>query len=407
MALQTASTAALMKLVTIVFGGGFGDEAKGETVAEIARVTRASLTARFNGGATAGHKVYVKYRNGKIIGHEFQQFGSGTLEGCETYLSKYFRFSPYNFIGEWGELKEIGFRDDVSQRVMLDERAVITTPYHAAYSKMMGPIHNRGTCGIGAGESWRYSLVHPESTIYGADLKDETLMRQKLAMQSLHYREAASRNETCNRANSIEVIADMFAWTGSLLRIVGESDWLTMREKHQSIVLEGSQGYWISINSPFAPYVTSSDTSPKQALEMLDGYDGKVDTVMCMNMVSSRHGPGPLPTEDKALDAVFKPYAHEGQWNGISRYGWFDSYLTKKTIQEVGGITYFAVSHLDCFDKLPRWRIALNYRNKKSKPVYRSFKRLDSYMRCIEEQVGHRINIGGYNTYEREFISYP
>ena len=395
-----------LRRIVIVFGAAFGDEGKGLTVAEIAKLIKATLTVRFNGGATAGHSVWRKRKNGRIEKHVYQQFGSSTFEHASTYLSKFFRFKPYDFIGELTELKELGFNDKVTQRVMLDQRAVVTTPYHTAHSQMMGPIHNRGTCGVGSGESWRYSLVHPESTIYGADLLDEALMRSKLRMQAEYYKEASPLGYITQKANAVEEIADFMAWVGSMIKIVGEDDWLRMRDEHKAIVMEGSQGYWISVNSPFAPYVTSSDTSPRQAREMINGYTGNVSTVACVNMYTSRHGPGPLPTEDPKLFEIFKAYAHEGQWNGVSRYGWFDSYLTAKCLQEVGCIDYMAVSHLDHFNDLDRWRMALNYRNKKGDPVYRSFKRLDSYLKCMAEQVGHEINIVGRNPYEREFINF-
>ena len=68
----------------IVVGLGWGDEGKGATVDALVAFTKADRVVRFNGGQQAAHNVIA---NG--VHHTFASFGSGSLAGVPTYVSKY------------------------------------------------------------------------------------------------------------------------------------------------------------------------------------------------------------------------------------------------------------------------------------------------------------------------------
>ena len=76
----------------IVVDLGFGDAGKGATVdwlcSDQADLGVAAVV-RFNGGAQAAHNVTVGERH-----HTFSQFGSGTLSGVPTFLSRFVLFEP-------------------------------------------------------------------------------------------------------------------------------------------------------------------------------------------------------------------------------------------------------------------------------------------------------------------------
>ena len=76
--------------VQIVVGLGFGDEGKGATVDALAKELIEQgepkpLVIRFSGGPQAAHNVY----SDAGAHHTFSQFGSATLRGCFTLLSRH------------------------------------------------------------------------------------------------------------------------------------------------------------------------------------------------------------------------------------------------------------------------------------------------------------------------------
>ena len=79
----------------IVVGLGFGDEAKGATVDFLCAQDDVAGVVRFNGGAQAAHNVVADGRH-----HTFRQFGSGTLSGVPTFLSRYCLVEPIGLAGE-------------------------------------------------------------------------------------------------------------------------------------------------------------------------------------------------------------------------------------------------------------------------------------------------------------------
>ena len=91
---------------------GFGDAGKGSIVDYLTRTHAAHTVIRYNGGAQAGHRVVelasdgVTYRE-----HVFAQFGSGTLAGAATYLSRYMLLDPLAMLAEEAHLQSIGITD--------------------------------------------------------------------------------------------------------------------------------------------------------------------------------------------------------------------------------------------------------------------------------------------------------
>jgi len=65
----------------------------------------------------------------------------------------------------------------------------------------------------------------------------------------------------------------------------------------------------------------------------------------------TRHGPGPLPTHDRALDARLRePHnANEG-WQGVFRRGHPDAVLLRYALDAAGTLDGLVVSHLDAVD---------------------------------------------------------
>ena len=92
-----------------VIGANAGDEGKGNIVSYLVSQVENPLVIRFNGGAQAGHTVVSP----EGVRHVFSHFGSGTLAGAPTYLSKYFVVNPILFNREYDVLLEKGIAPEI------------------------------------------------------------------------------------------------------------------------------------------------------------------------------------------------------------------------------------------------------------------------------------------------------
>lgn len=94
-----------MKDIKIVIGANFGDEGKGKLTDYYTKNADNCIVVCSNGGAQRGHTV-LKSDGTR---HVFHHFGSGTLNGADTYLPEDFILNPLVFREEWEELKKLGF----------------------------------------------------------------------------------------------------------------------------------------------------------------------------------------------------------------------------------------------------------------------------------------------------------
>ena len=85
--------------------------------------------------------------------HVFKHFGSGTLKGVPTYLSKHFILNPILFREEWeGLVKKKG----VTPKVIVHPEAIITTPYDMIINQIVETYRGKnrhGSCGFGIFET--------------------------------------------------------------------------------------------------------------------------------------------------------------------------------------------------------------------------------------------------------------
>ncbi len=102
---------------SVIIGSGFGDCGKGLITDFETRRIGASLVARFNGGAQAGHTVTTKDRR-----HVFGHISSGTFAGADTYLSSNFIFNPLVL-----ETELESFDEDEVPLIFVHDNAKVTT----------------------------------------------------------------------------------------------------------------------------------------------------------------------------------------------------------------------------------------------------------------------------------------
>jgi adenylosuccinate synthase len=324
----------------IVVDLGFGDCGKGTVVDYLCATTDVHTVVRFNGGAQAGHTVVLA--DGRR--HTFAQFGSGTLRpGVRTHLSRFMVVDPLALVTEAEHLIALGV-PDVWQRLTVDRRALISTPYHreANRAKELARGSGRhGSCGMGIGETMSHALDYPDDALRVGDCADPATLRHKLREIRSALGVVGPPVEACARAYAA------FAATVSIVDGVSVDD--------GPCVFEGAQGVLLDEWHGFHPYTTWSTTTFANAEALLDG--APAYRLGVLRTITTRHGAGPLPTEDATL-GISDPHNPTNPWQGEFRIGHFDAVAHRYALAVCGGVDGLALTHLD----LPVRRMCGGYR---------------------------------------------
>lgn len=334
----------------IVVGLGFGDEGKGATVDALCADGSVSAVVRFNGGAQAAHNVVVDGRH-----HTFSQFGSGTLAGVPTWLSRFVLVEPIALATESRELEAVGVTDPLSL-MSIDAQALLTTPFHVAANRARERARGddrHGSCGKGIGETVWYGLLAgaaegdvvegqrvlgepgPAPTV--GDCLNPITLRRKLDALARFY------EPLIGEGPGIDELVGLYRAFADAVRITAGHEGLLDAGR---VVFEGAQGVLLDETYGFHPHTTWSTVVPRNARELLQGRPARVIGVT--RTYQTRHGAGPLPTEDPAVLARF-PERHNGtgEFQGAWRAGHLDANLLRYSVDCCGGIDGLAVTHLD------------------------------------------------------------
>ncbi|MET0543126.1 MAG: adenylosuccinate synthetase [Variovorax sp.] len=349
-----------------LLGLGFGDCGKGLFTDFLCRRHGAHTVVRFNGGAQAGHNVVLP--DGRH--HTFSQFGAGTFQpGVATVLASPVVVHPTALAVEAEALRQVGVHDALD-RLQIDARCRVTTPFHQAAGRLREWRQGHGSCGVGVGETVRQSLAAPELTLHYGDLghadsaldKLEALRRRLLA--EFDGRPMATEAATRELALLAEPrVAPR--WLDAARAVVQRAppagrDAIARRlARPGTVVFEGAQGVLLDEWRGFHPHTTWSSVSSAAVEAVLAelGLDGTVRHLGVMRSYLTRHGAGPLPTADPALDGLAEPHNPQDGWQGRFRRGHPDAVLWRYALDAVGALDGLLVSHLDVFDRAPplRW----------------------------------------------------
>ncbi|MBL7495309.1 adenylosuccinate synthetase [Frankia sp. CNm7] len=334
---------------------GFGDAGKGTIVDHLCRVGAAAgrpvgAVVRFNGGAQAAHNVVTD--DGRH--HTFAQFGSGTLAGVPTHLSRHVLVDPLALAAEADHLVALGVADPFAA-LTTHRDALVITPYHAAANRARESARGdgrHGSCGMGIGETAAYALAHPEDAPRARDCARPARLRRLLA--ELRDRLTAELGPL-----PVPPVDDCVAAFGAFARAVRLVDdrYLADLLRAAPVVFEGAQGVLLDEWHGFHPYTTWSTTTFANAEKLLAdaGMSGEATRLGVLRTYTTRHGAGPLVTEDAALTAAL-PDRHNvtGRWQGAFRVGHFDAVAHRYAVDVAGGVDAVALTHLDAPARLRR-----------------------------------------------------
>ncbi len=251
-----------------------------------------SLVIRFNGGNQAGHSVVY---GDKI--HTFSIFGSGTLKGAKTYLSKYVTFDP---LALKTEKEVLGFFPEL----YIDANATLITPYDVFHNRNSQKYLKNGTVGIGYG-----TTIEREShgiKIYARDMLYPIVLKEKLKNIGKFYAEPVSSDDIID--NWLESIKEIVSHYEIIRTIHDIPNW------YNHLIFEGSQGILLDQKYGFFPNVTRSNTTIINAMKLIYSWrlgSNDISTYYVSRAYHTRHGIGVLPGEEIDISNYINPNLSE------------------------------------------------------------------------------------------------
>ncbi|MDI6888505.1 MAG: adenylosuccinate synthetase [Methanocellales archaeon] len=284
--------------VTIVVGGFFGDEGKGKIVAHIAHRDKPSIIARGGVGPNAGHTV----KKGKEM-HGVRMIPSGFIyKDARLLIGAGVLVDPHVLLREISEL-------GVEGRIGVDCRCPIIEEKHIEEDKGTARLADViGTTGTGCGPANKDRVMR-----CARQAKDIDMLKDYITDVALEVNEALDAGQT--------------------------------------ITIEGSQGFGISLFYGTYPYVTSKDTSASQiAADVGVGPTRIDDVVVVYKAFPTRVGAGEFPTEMSLEEAKRLGIEEFGTVTGRPRrIGRWDGKMARYSAM-VNGATQAALTGLDKLD---------------------------------------------------------
>ena len=102
----------------------------------------------------------------------------------------------------------------------------------------------------------------------------------------------------------------------------------------------------------FHPYTTWSTTTFANAETLLAEAGLTATRLGVTRCYLTRHGPGPLVTEDPTLELP-EPHNGRNEWQGAFRVGHFDAVALRYALEVAGGVDGIALTHLDVARRHP------------------------------------------------------
>lgn len=356
---------------------GYGDAGKGSIVDYLTRLHKAHTVVMYTGGAQAAHNVVTP--DGKH--HTFAQFGSGMfVPGTRSHAAHLKMVNPLSMINEERHLRSLGITD-AFERSTIDERCIITTPFHQAANRLREMFRGgarHGSCGMGIGETMSDFVTYGNQVLLAGDLSDEAKTRKKLkflqelklaqlqkVIQDIERTEPVLKElEILQGAEVIDYCVEVYKAFTQKVKVVGAEFVKALINQPGTVLFEGAQGVLLDEWYGFHPYTTWSTISFANALATLGevGFTGEVTKLGLARAYATRHGAGPFVTEDTKLSAEIPDHHNANNaWQREFRVGYFDAVATRYAIEVCGRVDYLAVTNLDRYEPVPVWKIATSY----------------------------------------------
>ncbi len=336
---------------SIVLGLQFGDEGKGSTTSYLVSKSKNPLVIRFSGGHQAGHTVIHEGNR-----HVFSSFGSGTLQGAPTFLSRYCTFYPTSVLNEYKRLKHIGVSNPV---LYVDALAPVTTPFDHYANQTQAKATQHGSVGVGFGTTIKRHESYYK--LYFQDLFNRTVLKAKMQNILAYY-------QNIERVEFPEDINDKLdKWYHAIEELIN-LDVISMNrasfyadnetgETFDHFIFEGSQGILLDMDFGFFPNVTRSNTTSKNALALIKEYGlPKPDIYYVTRAYQTRHGNGFMTNEGMPLTLTNNENETNilAEYQGRFRVAPLDMDLVNYALECDNNFSYHCNSHIiiTCLDQI-------------------------------------------------------
>lgn len=255
-----------------------------------------------NGGSQRGHTVSTP----EGIRHVFHHFGSGSLVGADTYLSKDYILNPIIFREEWFELNKIG----VVPKVFVNRECIFTTPFDMIINQIVEESRGdkrHGSCGMGIWET----IVRNEKTRHvisqystlTADKINVFLrsIRENYLLDRLKQYDINEIPEEWKDIISSDILIENYIadFMFMISHITFSDDFIL--KNYMNIVFENGQGLLLDQNiKGYGEHTTPSNTglkNPKKIIESVFGENANVEVCYVTRTYLTRHGAGRFDTE--------------------------------------------------------------------------------------------------------------
>ena len=348
----------------IVQGMAWGDEGKGAVTDWLVRESGAPLVVRYNGGPNAAHNVVTENRG--VPHHTFQQFGSGTLAGAATHISRFALLDPL-VLGAESEFLARKLGRNPYAALTVDPETILVTRYHVAANRARERARGagrHGSVGSGLGEARRDQVgglairaAECSGRLVGALTERLVEMRRrKLDELGPAFRDCPEAEEEfyeLGRYSPAEVAAELIK-AMALVRLAGLREAYAVARAERAwmgdaVVFEGAQGVLLDERYGFAPHNSWTDcTFGKAEILTEEAFPGaELLRLGVFRSYFTRHGPGPFPTESVEVEFP-EPHNGEHPWMGPFRQGYFDGALASYACR-VARPDALVITHMDRF----------------------------------------------------------
>ena len=377
-----------------VIGANFGDEGKGLMTDYLVDEHESDLVVRFNGGAQAGHTVVSP--SGKR--HVFSHFGSGTMAGARTLLSRFFLVNPMIFAIEWKELKQKS-SNNMNMTIKIDRNAPVSTPYDMLMNQLVEKKRGsarHGSCGLGINESIERSERFLKISAKDLDnISALTTKLKRIRSEWVPQRCLELGLELDETFASDAMITNYIKDVKFMMNRIDLVNDVEVIKSAENPVFEGAQGLLLDQYHEYFPHVTRSSTGIRNIL-VLAGESNitELEVYYMTRTYLTRHGAGPLERELTA--APFEGIKDEtniiNEWQGSLRFAYLDLDLVRSTIVADLSTNYTHIKikarlGITCLDQIPEGLVVFHDKQ------FRTLTANEEY--DIGDQIANRVGFYG------------
>jgi adenylosuccinate synthase len=404
-------------MVDVILGLQWGDEGKGKIVDYFA--PNYDVIARFQGGANAGHTLYVNGQ--KVVLH---QIPSGIFhEDKINLIGNGVVLDAVTLKKECEKVASMGI--DYKKNLYISERAHLILPTHRALDKASELA--KGNEKIGStlkGIGPAYMDKTGRNGLRVGDLLDKGFISQYIKIRLKHQRLL----DSYNFQEDISTWEDDFFESIELLKdfkiVNGEYFINDKIQQGKKVLAEGAQGSMLDVDFGTFPFVTSSNTISAGVCSGLGIAPQKIKDVFGVSKAyCTRVGSGPFPTElnDETGELIRKNGSEFGATTGRPRRcGWIDLVALNFACM-INGVTKIIMTKTDILDTLPELNVCTAYNingeeknhvpfqmtQVKLEPVLKSFAGWQTDITAMSEYESLPQNMKNYIDYINKFLKVP